>query len=63
MDSMQEQEIFSRYGWHYDYVQRMWISPNNDAKITTDELVAYNDSQENERRLLSAIIKYGVKSS
>lgn len=59
MDSMEEKELFERYGWVYDYIQQHWIAPVPGYRITQDELVAYNVSPLAEAQLRSMIIMFG----
>lgn len=39
MNSMEEDALFKEYGWEKDLIQRIWISPVQNMKLSFDTLM------------------------
>lgn len=59
MTSDEEKALFKTYGWEYDYIGRVWNSPDGDAQVTQDALVKYTDTCEGEKALRQWIVENG----
>ncbi len=58
MNSDDERRLFEDYGWEYNYIERVWVAPN-DMRITNDQLVEVTCSQDGEERLRQVVTANG----
>ena len=58
MNSAEEKQLFEKYGWVYDYVQREWRSPD-DTVVTQDTLMKYTSTPKEEFGLMLFIRQHG----
>ena len=52
MNSMEEKEYFERYGWEYDFIKRVWVSPTGSFRIPNDLLMANATGPESQEQLM-----------
>ena len=61
MNSQQERAVFEAWGWAYNYVDRMWVSPDGAEYITTDDLMEAGSAFEDDVMLMAIIVELGVR--
>lgn len=61
MNSDEEKALFTKHGWYYDYIDRMWVSPVGPV-ITQDELMIYTTNPAGEEELKALVRMYGVET-
>lgn len=59
MNSDEERELFESWGWEYNYVKRIWSSPDGNVSIPLDDLVEYSRTRANEEELKRVVAMYG----
>lgn len=61
MNSDQERALFLSYGWEYNYIRRVWVSPDGTKEIGLDFLVQLTQEPEGDLRLMRAIVEWGER--
>lgn len=63
MNTDLERHIFASWGWKYDFVERVYVSPDGAQRVSTDDLVTAADvmGPAMERRVREIAARYGVR--
>lgn len=62
MNSMEEDALFSAWGWEKNLIQRQFEAPDGHY-ITFDTLMSMTESPAGERELIQIVQQFGVRDA